>query len=91
MELITYVGGAAAVCTTAAFIPQIAKILKQGAEDLSYGMLLVYIAGTLLWLAYGLMIHSGPVIWANGLTSFLVAVAIVLKAVHAGQTLRDQR
>jgi len=80
MALYGYVGTAAALCTTLAFIPQILKIRRQGGEDLSYPMLFVYLTGILLWLIYGLMISAAAVIWANAATAFLVALAIVLKA-----------
>ena len=82
MELANYVGSAAAVCTTIAFVPQILKIRRQGGQDLSYPMLILYLAGILLWLAYGLLLHAAAVIWANVATSLLVAVALVLKATH---------
>lgn len=82
MGLIAYVGSAAAVCTTVAFIPQILKIRRQGGNDLSYPMLFLYLTGILLWLFYGLLLHAAAVIWANVATSFLVAVALVLKAIH---------
>jgi MtN3 and saliva related transmembrane protein len=82
MELLGYVGGIAAVCTTGAFIPQILKIRRQGGGDLSYPMLYLYLTGILLWLAYGLMLHAAAVIWANAATALLVGIAIVLKASH---------
>jgi len=85
MELLAYIGGVAAVCTTGAFIPQILKIRRQGGGDLSYPMLFLYLTGILLWLAYGLMLHAAAVIWANAATALLVAVAIVLKASHRRQ------
>ncbi len=74
------VGNLAAFCTTIAYVPQIVKIWRQGGEDLSYSMLLFYLAGILLWLVYGLILHSAPIIWANVATAILVAVAVVLKA-----------
>lgn len=82
MPLFSYIGTVAAVCTTAAFIPQILKIRRQGGRDLSYPMLLLYLTGIVLWLIYGLMIHAAAVIWANAATALLVALAVVLKAVH---------
>ncbi|MGD1209747.1 MAG: SemiSWEET family transporter [Candidatus Acidiferrales bacterium] len=82
MGLIAYVGTAAAVCTTIAFIPQILKIRRQGGQDLSYPMLFLYLTGILLWLVYGLLLHAAAVIWANAVTSLLVAVALILKAIH---------
>ncbi|HEY4776195.1 MAG TPA: SemiSWEET family transporter [Candidatus Acidoferrales bacterium] len=80
MDLLSYVGALAGFCTTIAFIPQIVKIKKQGADDLSYHMLFLYLTGVLLWLVYGLLLHATAIIWANSVTSFLVIVAIALKA-----------
>jgi MtN3 and saliva related transmembrane protein len=85
MELLPYIGGVAAVCTTGAFIPQILKIRRQGGGDLSYPMLFVYLTGILLWLAYGLMLHAAAIIWANAATALLVMIALVLKATHPRQ------
>jgi len=82
MGLVNYIGGAAAVCTTIAYIPQIFKIRRQGGQDLSYPMLILYLAGILLWLEYGLLLHAAAVIWANVATSLLVGAALVLKATH---------
>jgi MtN3 and saliva related transmembrane protein len=82
MRLVDFVGTIAAVCTTSAFIPQILKIKRQGGEDLSYPMLSIYLTGIVLWLIYGLLLHAAAVIWANGVTSLLVAIAIVLKVTY---------
>jgi MtN3 and saliva related transmembrane protein len=82
VPLLATIGSAAAVCTTGAFIPQIIKIRRQGGEDLSYPMLFVYLTGTVLWFVYGLLLHAAAVIWANGATTVLVFVALVLKATH---------
>jgi MtN3 and saliva related transmembrane protein len=80
MDPLSYVGGLAGFCTTIAFVPQIVKIKKQGADDLSYHMLFLYLTGVLLWLVYGLLLHAAAIIWANSVTSFLVIVALALKA-----------
>jgi MtN3 and saliva related transmembrane protein len=82
MQLLGYVGGVAAVCTTVAFIPQIVKIRSQGGGDQSYPMLALYLTGTFLWLVYGLMPHADAVILANAATFALVVVAAVLKATY---------
>lgn len=62
MNLVNVIGGAAAVCTTVAFVPQILKIRRQGGADLSYPMLLLYLTGIVLWLVYGLMLHAAAII-----------------------------
>src|SRR5262252_1079062 len=55
-------GAVAGFCTTFAFVPQIVKIYRQGGRDLSYGMLVFYLLGVLLWLAYGMLLHAPSVI-----------------------------
>jgi MtN3 and saliva related transmembrane protein len=75
----TAVGIVAAVCTTLSFVPQIVKIRRQGARDLSYGMLLLYLLGLGLWLIYGIRIGAAEVIGANVVAGSLVAFALVLK------------
>jgi 5'(3')-deoxyribonucleotidase/uncharacterized protein with PQ loop repeat len=90
MSLIAILGTLAAICTTGAFVPQIIKIHKQGGEDLSYGMLGVYLAGVLLWLAYGLGLHAQAVIWANTTAAILVLIAIIMKALHSTRVARER-
>ena len=77
---IEILGAVAGFCTTFAFVPQIVKIHRQGCRDLSYGMLVFYLAGVLLWLAYGMLLHAPSVILANTATSLLIVTAISLKA-----------
>ena len=80
MSLTAYLGIVAAFCTTAAFVPQIVKLRKQGGEDLSYQMLFLYLTGVMLWLVYGIRVHAVAVIWANALAGLMVLISIVLKA-----------
>jgi MtN3 and saliva related transmembrane protein len=79
-QAIEILGAIAGFCTTFAFVPQLVKIRKQGGRDLSYGMLFFYLTGVLLWLAYGVFLHAPSVILANSATSFLIVLAIFLKA-----------
>jgi MtN3 and saliva related transmembrane protein len=79
-QSVEILGAVAGFCTTFAFVPQLVKIRKQGGRDLSYGMLVFYLTGVLLWLGYGLFLHSPSVILANAATSFLIFLAILLKA-----------
>ena len=79
-QSIEILGAVAGFCTTFAFVPQLVKIRKQGGRDLSYGMLVFYLTGVLLWLVYGIFLHSPSVIFANSATSFLIFLAILLKA-----------
>jgi len=84
-SFINFIGYFAASCTTLSFIPQLAKIRKQGREGLSYSMLSIYLAGLLMWLAYGIMLKAAAVVVANAASAALVAAAIAMKAMIKGQ------
>jgi MtN3 and saliva related transmembrane protein len=74
------IGYAAAALTTVAFIPQVIKSWRTGTtDDLSLAMLVVFTAGILLWLIYGIVAGSMPVIAANVVTLVLSATLVVLK------------
>jgi MtN3 and saliva related transmembrane protein len=74
------IGYIAAAFTTCAFIPQVVKSWRtRSTGDLSSTMLVVFTAGILLWLIYGLAIGSMPVILANAITLVLSATLVVLK------------
>jgi len=74
------IGYAAAALTTSAFIPQVIKSWRsRSTGDLSAVMLVVFTAGIVLWLLYGLALGSLPVILANGVTLALSATLVALK------------
>ena len=73
-------GFAAAFCTTAAFVPQLARVLRlRSARDISLPTFLMFSIGVFLWLLYGLEIGSKPVIASNGVTLVLSVSILVLK------------
>ena len=78
-DVTALIGGAAAICTTLSFVPQLVKIRRQGGRDLSYSMLLLYLLGLTLWLVYGLRIQAIEIIAANVVAGTLVVAAIVMK------------
>ena len=76
----TILGLIAGTCTTAAFLPQLIKIWKtRSTRDISLLMYVVICTGILLWLIYGIMIGSVPVIIANAVTLVIAAMILVLK------------
>jgi MtN3 and saliva related transmembrane protein len=80
MELVGY---AAALLTTASFVPQAVK--SWSSRDLSGISLTMYALFTLgvgLWMLYGLAIGSWPVILANAVTLALAGTVLVLKLKH---------
>jgi MtN3 and saliva related transmembrane protein len=74
------VGNTAAICTTVSFVPQLVRVWRRkSAEDISLSMFLLFSSGVALWLAYGLLIGSFPVIAANTVTLALALAILVLK------------
>jgi MtN3 and saliva related transmembrane protein len=70
----------AGTLTTIAFVPQVLKIYRtKSARDVSYLMFGVFSTGVLLWLIYGVLIGSAPIIAANVVTLLLALSVIVLK------------
>jgi MtN3 and saliva related transmembrane protein len=73
-------GFVAAFCTTAAFVPQLVRVLRlRSARDISLPTFLLFSVGVFLWLLYGLDTGSKPVIASNCVTLVLSVSILVLK------------
>jgi MtN3 and saliva related transmembrane protein len=80
MDWIEMMGYAAAFCTTAAYVPQVARVWRtRKCEDLSLKMLLLLMGGLALWLGFGLAKGEISIIAANGTTLALAGVILVFK------------
>jgi MtN3 and saliva related transmembrane protein len=80
MELVDFVGYIAAMLTTVAFIPQVVKVWQsKSTKDLALPTLLSFIAGLSMWLVYGLLAKSTPVVIANVVTLILNLVILRFK------------
>jgi MtN3 and saliva related transmembrane protein len=78
MDGVTLLGLAAGTLTTISFFPQLLHTWKsKSAKDISLGMYIAFCSGILLWLIYGLLISSVPVIAANAVT-LVIALSILL-------------
>jgi MtN3 and saliva related transmembrane protein len=76
----TVVGLAAAVCTTAANLPQLKKAWTTGqTDDISLKMLLLLSCGLGLWVVYGVLREDIVIILANGISLALLAGLVYLK------------
>ena len=63
------IGFAAAILTTAAFLPQVYKTWKtKDVSGLSLPMLFIFFLGIVLWLVYGILKDSPSMIFANSVT-----------------------
>ncbi|MGA8864402.1 MAG: SemiSWEET transporter [Gallionella sp.] len=80
MTITNCIGGAAATLTTIAFIPQAWKVWRtRHTADISMGMYILFTTGVALWLAYGILIESWPVILANSFTLLLAGIVLAMK------------
>ncbi|MBN2348718.1 MAG: SemiSWEET family sugar transporter [Bacteroidales bacterium] len=80
MNWITIIGLVAASCTTISFLPQAVKIIKtKHTKDLSLGMYILFSAGVLFWLLYGILTKDLPVLLANAITLSLSVVILFFK------------
>jgi MtN3 and saliva related transmembrane protein len=86
----SYLGYLAAFCTTIAFIPQAIKVYKsKHTKDISLGMFSLLNAGFVLWLWYGILILSYPIIIANAIT-IVIAVYIFITKLRLDVFLSDK-
>jgi MtN3 and saliva related transmembrane protein len=80
MSYVAVLGGVAGLCTTLAFVPQVARTWStRSAEDISLGMLMIYVTGNLLWLLYGVALGDWPIIAANAATLALAGSILYFK------------
>ena len=78
--LIDGIGLIAGFLTTTAFIPQVLKIYRtKSGKDVSGRMFSILSAGIVLWLIYGILMRSVPLILTNAVTLVLSLAIIALK------------
>lgn len=74
------IGTVAAVLTTASFVPQAwHSFTTRDLSGVSLGMYSVFTLGVALWLVYGVLLASWPMIIANSITLCLAMVILWLK------------
>ncbi|MBI9034711.1 MAG: SemiSWEET transporter [Bacteroidales bacterium] len=74
------IGLIAATLTTFAFLPQAIQIIKtKHTHDISLVMYVIITLGISLWLIYGIMIQSLPIILANSVSVIFTGVILIMK------------
>jgi len=80
MVYIEIIGFAAGTLTTVCLVPQVLKAWKTKlTRDVSLVWVVTLIMGVALWLAYGILIISLPIIVANFFTLILSLIILLLK------------
>jgi MtN3 and saliva related transmembrane protein len=78
--VVEVIGAGAALCSTSSFVPQLIKLLKERtAEAVSAPMYIVTVTAFSLWIAYGLMLGSWPLVISNSLSLALSGAILLLK------------
>lgn len=76
-ELLGLLGGA---LITLGFIPQILRVFRlRSAREISLPFTLLFLAGVIFWLLYGVSLRLLPVIFWNAVSFFLVSLLLYAK------------
>ncbi len=87
VEVLGYI---AAFCTTAAFVPQLLRVVRlRSARDISLPTFLIFAVGVFLWMLYGLYTGSRPIVLCNGVTLVLAISIVVLKLRYDRHTIEE--
>ena len=77
------VGTVAAVCTTISFLPQVMKVYRtKHTSDLSLPMYIIFSIGVFMWMCYGFLTGSLPIILANAITLVLCTYILAMKMTY---------
>ena len=77
------IGYIAATLTTVSFVPQAWHTFRtKDVSGISLGMYSAFTVGIALWLAYGLMLSSWPIVIANTITLVLASLILVMKLLY---------
>jgi MtN3 and saliva related transmembrane protein len=78
--LTSFIGAAAALCTTVSYFPQLKKAWTTGeTRDLSLRMLFLLAAGLGLWIIYGFLQNDPVIVVANGLSLAMLSGILYCK------------
>jgi MtN3 and saliva related transmembrane protein len=80
MQLTDLIGSIAATLTTVSFVPQVWRVwTTRHTRDISLTMYIAFTCGVALWLLYGILLGSWPIIIANSITVCLAGAVLVMK------------
>ena len=75
-----HLGYVAALLGALSFLPHLIKVWRfRSVKDISLAMYIIYTTSVILWLAYGIIIKSAPLITAEILTLVLVSAILIMK------------
>ncbi len=76
----TWVSAAAAILTTAAFVPQALHIIRhRETKAISLVMYVAFASGVAFWFLFGVLIHNWPIMISNAITLVLTLAIVAMK------------
>ena len=83
MNIADLIGSLAACLTTVSFVPQAWLTFKtRDVSGVSLLMYSVFTVGVALWLVYGVLLGSWPIVIANAITLVLALMILGMKLVY---------
>ena len=80
MDMLTVLGGVAAVASTASFAPQAWKVIRtRETRGISAGTYVLACTAFALWLAYGALSLQWPLVATNGVCLVMAGFILVMK------------
>ena len=79
----TAIGFVAGTLTTISFLPQVYYVYRsKRTTDISLSMYLLFFFGVLMWLVYGVILGSIPIIFFNAITLVLAGAVLAGKFLY---------
>jgi len=80
MSLIETVGFLASLLSVLNQFPQAIKVFRsKDTHSISLVMYCIVVVCISLWLVYGILLHDGPLIWANALSLIPITYIFIMK------------
>ena len=82
-DLVNVLGYAGTVTAFSFMVPQVYRTYTtKSVEDISWGMLAIFFMNCLLWMGYGVLLPSFPVLLANSIALIVVLIQLTLKTLY---------
>ena len=86
------IGYAAGILGSSIMIPQIIKSLKtKSVRDLSFLMIFILIICSFLWMIYGIMIKSMPIILMNVVAILINSILLIIKIKYENKKIKVKK
>ena len=80
MNSIETVGYIASILSILNQFPQALKVIRTGnTQSISLTMYIIVVVCISMWLAYGILLNDGPLIWANALSLIPIVYIFIVK------------